>query len=105
VGRTEWIIDVMTPLGCRVLCSREGWEYITTVKHPPMQGRHIEVAATLSDPDEVRRSQRDPDVLLFHRWHERRWICAVAVCAGPVGRLITAYPADKIKRGVIRWTR
>jgi hypothetical protein len=60
-------IDVMTPLGFRVVCSSEQWERITTIKHPPMRGRLADVVSTLSEPDEIRRSLGDPDVVLFHR--------------------------------------
>jgi hypothetical protein len=56
-------------------------------------------------PDEIRRSTKDADVLLFHRRDDRRWVCAVARYNGTVGFLITAYPADAVKRGDLVWTR
>jgi hypothetical protein len=100
------IIDVVTPLGFRVVCSAAYWERIAAIKHPPMKGRVVDVAQTLSDPDEVRRSVGDPLVVLFHRRSgPRRWVCAVVKRADGVGYLITAYPADKIKPGEVLWTR
>lgn len=99
------VIDVMTPLGFRVTCTAQYWGRITTIKHPPMSGRLDEVIRTLSDPDEVRRSVGDPQVMLFHRRVAPRWVCAVVRRADGIGYLITAYPADKIKSGEVLWTR
>lgn len=95
----------MTPLGFRVVCSREQWERIATVKHPPMRERLDDVVRTLSEPDEVRRSVGDRDVVLLHRRIAPRWVCAVAKRAEGIGYLVTAYPADKIKRGEVLWTK
>lgn len=97
--------DVATPLGFLVRCTHAQWVRITTVKHPPMMGRLDDVIATLSDPDEARRSVRDRDVILFHRHVEPRWVCAVAKRDGVTGFLITAYPADKVKEGEILWKK
>jgi hypothetical protein len=70
-----------------------------------MRGQIEQVKRTLSEPDEVRRSVRDPDVLLFHRRVEQRWYCAVARRTADTGFLITAYPADKVKQGELLWTK
>ncbi len=84
--------------------SAEYWTRISTIKHPPMRERLAEVVATLADPDEVRRSVNDPEVLLFHRRVTPRGVCAVVKRAGGIGYLITAYPADRIKRRDAVWT-
>lgn len=65
-------IDVETPLGLRVICAAHYWQRIVTIKHPALQGHLADVVASLRDPDEVRRSVRDADVLLFHRRVEPR---------------------------------
>lgn len=102
---SDLVLDVLTPLGFRVLCSAETWSRITTIKHPPMRDRLADVERTLADPDEVRRSVNDADVLLFHRRMPPRWVCAVVRRSADVGYLITAYPADRIKRGDLLWTK
>ena len=99
------IIDEPTPLGFRVQCSAAYWERLTSIKHPAMRERLDDVKLTLREPDEVRRSVRDPDVLLFHRSVEPRWVCAVVKKDNEMGHLITAYPADKVKRGDVIWTK
>ena len=98
------VLDVVTPLGFRVTCTADRWNLIAGQKHPAMLGRLAEVAATLREPDEIRRSSKDADVLLFHRRAGRRWVCAVARYNPLASVLITAYPADSIKRGDVVWT-
>jgi len=101
----DLVIDEPTPLGFRVQCSASYWERITSIKHPAMGGRLDDVRMTLRQPDEVRRSAHDPAVLLFHRNVAPRWVCAVVKKDDGAGYLITAYPADKVKRGDVIWTR
>jgi len=101
----ENLIEVATPLGFTVRCTRRYWEFIVTHKHPVLRGRDAEVAQTLADPDEIRRSRKEPSVLLFYRGGVPRWLCAVARREGGSGFLITAYPTDTIKAGEAIWTR
>jgi hypothetical protein len=46
-------------------------------KHPALVGHEDAVRTTLTDPDEIRRSKRDPNVFLFYRGQRPRWVCAV----------------------------
>ena len=98
------VLDVRTPLGFNVTCTADRWNLIAGLKHPALMGRLGDVVSTLDEPDEIRRSSKDPEVLLFHRRFGRRWVCAVARYNPPVSILITAYPADAIKRGDLVWT-
>lgn len=100
----EILFDVATPLGFTVRVTRRYWQMITTVKHPVMAGHEAEVAATLSAPEEIRRSRSDENVLLFYRNQRTgRWVCAVARRQDNTGFLITAYPTDTIKEGDHLW--
>lgn len=100
----ELLFEADTPLGFRVRVGRAHWEFLTTVKHPAMAGREADVQAALSDPDEVRRSRTDADVLLFYKVAgTRRWVCAVCRRLNGDGFLITAYPTDAIKEGDRIW--
>ncbi len=100
------LFEVMTPLGFRVRVTTRYWRLITTIKHPIMVGRELEVKAALVDPDEIRMSKRDPDVYLFYK-SERigRWVCAVSRRLDGDGFLITAYPTDAVKEGERIWPR
>lgn len=97
--------EVATPLGFTVRCTRAHWEFIATQKHPSMSGREADVRQVLADPDEIRRSRKDPGVYLFYRADTLRWLCAVARREDGYGFVITAYPTDAIKAGEVLWTR
>lgn len=62
------------------------------------------VQQALASPDEIRRSNRDYDVLLFYlSRNESRWVVAVARRLNGDGFLITAYQTDAIKEGEMLW--
>jgi len=75
---SDMLFEVLTPLGFRVRVTHTIWELISTIKHPVMAGRERAVQETLSNPEQVRQSRRDPQVYLFYRLERAgRWICAV----------------------------
>lgn len=99
------VFEIKTPLGFLVRCTQSYWTFIVTEKHPSLFGHENEVKQTLSDPDEIRRSKKDPDVYLFYQGTKPRWICAVARKQGESGFLITAYHTDSIKAGETIWKK
>ena len=102
---SDLFFEIMTPLGICVRCSQTYWHDVILQKHPILRGREEDVCLSLADPDEVRRSRRDPAVLLFYRGDSPRWTCAVTKVGGRSGFLVTAYPTDAIKIGDPVWTR
>lgn len=105
-GDADLLFEVMTPLGFRVRVTVGYWQLITTIKHPAMSGREREVKAALGEPDEIRRSMRDPAVYLFYKSQRAgRWVCAVSRRLDGDGFLITAYPTDAVKEGERIWPR
>jgi hypothetical protein len=99
------LFNVPTPLGFSVRCTRPYWSFIVSQKHPVLAGHEEEVQQTLADPDEIRRSRKDPSVFLFYRGSSPRWLCAVVRRENGEGFLITAYPTDAIKAGDQIWTK
>ena len=100
------VFDVRTPLGFAVKVTRDRWNLIVSVKHPVMDGQEAGVQATLTAPDQIRRSRRDPAVLLFYKSERpNRWTCAVVRRSGQDGFLITAYPTDAVKEGEQIWAK
>ena len=100
------LFEVLTPLGFCVRVTRERWQLITIAKHPVMAGRQDVVKATLGNPEQVRQSRSDPQVVLFYRAEgANRWVCAVAKRTADRGFLITAYPTDAIKEGEQIWPK
>lgn len=103
-SESDPLFDVSTPLGFSARVTRSFWELIVTIKHPVMAGREEDVKQTLRNPDEVRQSKSDDQVLLFYRAErDKRWVCAVIRRLNGEGFLITTYPTDAIKEGVQIW--
>jgi hypothetical protein len=100
----DLLFTVETPLGFHVRVTRSYWKLIVTIKHPIMAGRESDVQETLRNPDQVRRSKSDSNVLLFYKSERMdRWVCAVTKRLDGTGYLITTYPTDAIKEGEQIW--
>ena len=54
----------ITPLGHRVVLTRDRWREIVRFKHPAIGGHEQDVQDCLRDPDVIRSSAKDPDVHL-----------------------------------------
>ncbi|MBI3535523.1 MAG: DUF4258 domain-containing protein [Deltaproteobacteria bacterium] len=102
---THYLFEVKTPLGFLVRCTKSYWLFIVSEKHPVLQGHENDIQKVLSDPDEIRKSKRDPNVYLFYRGSKPRWLCAVIKSENNFGFLITAYPTDSIKVGQSVWKK
>ena len=105
---SDLLFNVKTPIGFFVRCSKDYWEFISTQKHPVMAGKEKLIEQVLSDPEEIRRSKKDENVLLFYRVEPNgeRFLCAVSKdTKDGSGFLITAYITDAIKIGEIVWTK
>ncbi len=95
-----------TPLGHRVVLTRDRWREITRFKHPALTGHEAKVRECLRDPEVIRESAKDPEVHLYYYATATGYICAVVGGADPQARfLITAYFTKTIKRGHNLWTK
>ena len=103
--RTDFLFDIKTPIGFSVRCTKSYWDFIVSQKHPALRGHEEDIKITLSAPDEIRKSRKDPQVFLFYRGSEPRWFCAVTKQETDIGFLITAYPTDTIKAGETVWKK
>ncbi|PZV17229.1 MAG: hypothetical protein DCF22_04000 [Leptolyngbya sp.] len=97
--------EILTPLEFTVRTSESYWQRLI-VKHPDLEMLEEVVQQALATPDEIRRSSRDKDVLLFYlARNESRWVVAVARRLNGDGFLITSYQTDAIKEGEALWHR
>ena len=99
---------VKTPLDITVRTTEKYWKLITEFKHPIIKIYEKEVKETLEEPDEIRRSKIDEKVLLYYRQYkslENRYICVLIKRLNSKGFIVTAYLADKIKRGDVIWQK
>jgi len=95
--------EIFTPLGFCVRTSEEYWQKLL-IKHPDIADLEAEVIQTLTNPDEIRQSSRDPNIVLFYlTLKAKRWVVAVARRLNGDGFLITAYQTDAIKEGDLIW--
>ena len=100
------LFEVLTPIDLVVEVSRQRWEVIISIKHPAMFGAEDLVSEVLSNPNQIRRSRRDSNILLFYKaQRHKRWICAVVKRLNDKATLVTAYPTNAIKVGDVIWTR
>ena len=82
-------------------------------RHPDLLPTHRDrIAATLAEPDQVRRSVRFGSARLFSRWYtdlRGGKHVVVVVVSGPVASghhwVITAYLARKLAEGEAEWKR
>jgi hypothetical protein len=75
-------------------------------RHPDLLPVHRDrIAATLADPDQIRRSRRFGSARLFSRWYDD--LKGGKVSAEAVGRhwIITAYIARGLAAGEVEWVR
>lgn len=100
------LFAVTTPLGHRVVLTRDRWREIVRYKHPALAGHDGDVQDCLSDPDMIRASAKDPDTHLYYRTVNRGVLCVVVGGEDPQHRfVITAYFTQSPKKGHDLWTK
>jgi hypothetical protein len=62
MAKTRRVFTERTPLGHRVILTRNRWPEIGRFKHPALAGCEHEVRECVRDPDVIRASATDEDV-------------------------------------------
>jgi hypothetical protein len=100
------LFAALTPLGHRVMLTRDRWREIVRFKHPALAGHEGKVRDCLRDPEVVRASVKDADVHLYYRTTSGRYLCVVVGGEDLQARfVITAYFTAGLKKGRELWTR
>jgi hypothetical protein len=95
-----------TPLGDRVILTRDRWREIVRFKHPALAGREAEIQDCVRDPAVIRASAKDAAVHLYYRAVPQGYLCAVVGGEDPKERfIITAYFTKTLKKGPDLWTK
>lgn len=106
MARMKRIFTATTPLGHRVVLTRDRWREIVRFKHPALAGRERAVRDCLCDPVVIRASAKDADVHLHYRSVDECYVCVVVGGDDPKARfVVTAYFTKSIKKGVDLWTK
>ena len=100
------LIDVATPLGYRVVLTRDRWREIVRFKHPAVARHEQQVRECLEPPDTIRASAKDPDVHVYYLKIDRANLCVVTAPRTADSRfVVTAYFTIRIKQGDELWTK
>lgn len=106
MARKRQVFSVQTPLGHRVVLTRNRWREITRFKHPALVGFERAVRECVRDPERIRASNKDPNVHVYYRAVDERIVCVVVAGDDPQSRfVVTAYFTTTVKRGQDLWTK
>lgn len=102
---SEIYFKIHSKLGILVTTTKTYWKIITSIKHPSLKGKEIQVKKVLYDPDEIRVSKKDKTVLLFYKSIGKYYLCVVIKVLKKRAFIITAYKTEKIKEGELKWKK
>ncbi len=98
-------------LGGEVELTEEREQHIIETHPGTLPDYFEQIAETLSDPDQIRGSDRDPSALLFSKWFATirtgRYLVVVIVSQVDPNRrwIVTTCTARKLAGGKVIWTR
>ena len=93
--------------GHQVELTMERWQHIVT-EHPEMKGFQKKLPEILSEPDLVKRSKKDKEVLLYYRYYADILGGKYLLVAAKIQRrsfVLTCYITDRIKEGDVIWQK
>jgi hypothetical protein len=95
-----------TPLGHRVVLTRDRWREIVRFKHPALAGHENAVRDCVRDPEVLGASAKDGNVHPYYRSIDDGYVCVVVGGDDPEDRfVVTVYFTKSIKKGQKLWTR
>jgi hypothetical protein len=99
------VFAVDSPMGHRVVLTRNRWRQIVRFKHPILAGRESEVRDCILDPDVIRTSVKDSTVHLYYRGSSTNYLCVVVGGEEDARFVVTAYLTATVKKGQEIWTK
>ncbi|SRR5579871_1637734 len=106
MARKRRVFAQRTPLGHRVILTRDRWRQIVRFKHPALAGHEEDVRDCVRDPEIVRASAKDAGVHLYYRWAGDKYVCVVVGGEDVEEQfVVTAYFTKGVKKGPVLWTR
>ena len=94
--------------GRRIQLTDEGWNHIIE-RHRYMIAFREEMRQSLREPDEIRRSTKDPERgRLYYKWYYGtvkgdKWVCVVVKMLTAEAFIMTSYVTGTIRRGERLW--
>lgn len=95
-------------LGRDIRLTDNRWEHIIT--RTEMVDQKEKIKETLLNPDKIKRSKHDSEVLLYYRLYEKtpvtkKYLMVAVKVENGVGFILTSFFTDKIKAGETEWKR
>ena len=99
------IFRATSPLGYRVILTRDRWREITRYKHPALAGHERDLRNCVEGPKLIRASAKDASVHLYYALAGNVHLCVVVAPEQDDQRfVVTAYFTKNIKEGAELWT-
>ncbi len=95
----KYYLYAATPLGKKIHTTKSYWNYIAKIKHPEIKTQRQKAIETLRNPDIIKQSLIDEQVLLYYQKIGNKYFCVVAKHSDGEGFIITAYITKKLVRG------
>lgn len=106
MARKKRVFTATTPLGHRVVLTRDRWREIVRFKHPAMAGHETTARECLRDPGIIRASAKEADVHLYYRSSAEGYVCVVVGGDDTRARfVVTASFTKSMKKGADLWTK
>jgi hypothetical protein len=100
------LFQVLSPLGYKVVLTRDRWREIVRYKQPALAGYETSMQQCIEEPETIRESAKDASVHLYYADTRRGYLCVVV---GPSGDgtyfVITGYFCKELKKGRQLWTK
>lgn len=93
------IIEIIDRFGNKISLTRERWNHILKHEIPGLRA----LKQCLRDPEEVRKSRKDPDIRLYYKKLQEKHLCVVLHSKQDF--IITAYKTYSKKPGDIVWKK
>jgi len=99
---------VTCKLGKVVSLDVNRWKHV--LSHPEMKNQRYRIKESLVNPDEIRESERSPQIWLFYKLYAKtpvtqKFMLVVVQVKDGEGFIVTAFFTDKIKKGDIIWKK
>jgi hypothetical protein len=100
------VFQALSPLGYKVILTRDRWREIVRFKHPALAGHEASMQQCIEEPQVIRESAKELAVHLYYATSPRGYLCVVV---GPAGDgtyfVITTYFCKEPKKGGDVWTK
>jgi len=93
--------------GDSIELTTERWLHIVK-EHPEVRQYKSRIKEVLKEPDYIKRSKRDAEVLLYYKFYKDIFKGKYMICVVKKGIrsfILTCYITDTIKKGVSLWER